>query len=140
MRDFVIDANVLMSILISGKSSFKPFLTYFNFILPDFVLVELEKYKNILSERTKMQEDELLQWTYFVFSHLNILPQYVLRKESLEKAKQLLKNIDLKDTTYVALAMQLDLTLLTRDKKLYEGLRKQGFKKIMLFENFLREI
>jgi predicted nucleic acid-binding protein len=45
----------------------------------------------------------------------------------------LLDKIDLKDAIYVALAMQLDLPLLTRDNPLYEGLRKQGFRKVMLF-------
>ena len=140
MKDFVIDANVLMSILISGKASYRPLLTYHNFILPDFVLVELEKYKSVLKSRTKMQGDEFLQWTYFVFSQLTILPQYVLHQESLEKSKQLLEKIDLKDSAYVALAMQLDLPLLTRDNPLYEGLRKQGFRRIVLFEDFLRTL
>lgn len=140
MTDFVIDANILMSILISGKASYKPLLRYYNFILPDFVLVEVEKYQNVLKTKTKMQNDEFLQWTYFVFSQITILPQYVLTEESLEKSKRLLSKIDLKDVTYVALAMQLDLPLLTRDNPLCEGLRKQGFRKVMLFEDFLRTL
>ncbi len=60
MTDFVIDANILMSILISGKASYKPLLTYYNFVLPDFVLIEVEKYKHILKSKTKMQNDEFL--------------------------------------------------------------------------------
>ena len=140
MIDFVIDANILMSILISGKASYRPVLTFHNFILPDFVLVEVEKYKDVLRSRTKMQEDEFLQWSYFVFSQLTILPQYVLIQKSLEKSKKLLRKIDLKDATYVALAMQLDLPFLTRDKPLYEGLQRQGFRKVMLFEGFLQTL
>ncbi len=140
MIDFVIDANILMSILITGKASYRPLLSYYNFILPDFVLVELEKYKEVLKSKTKMQEDEFLQWSYFVFSQLTILPNYTLSKESLEKSEKLLDKIDLKDVTYVALAVQLDLTLLTRDKPLYEGLRKQKFKKVVMFADFLQTI
>lgn len=140
MTDFVIDTNVLISSLISGKASYRPLLIYHNFILPDFALMELDKYKNVLKAKTKMQEEEFLQWTYFVFSQLTILPQYVLGHESLEKSKQLLEKIDLKDSAYVALAMQLDLPLLTRDNPLFEGLRKQGFRKVMLFEDFLRTL
>ena len=140
MTDFVIDANILMSILISGKSSYKPLLSYYNFILPDFVLLEIDKYQDVLKKRTKLNEDEFLQWTYFVFSKISILPQYVLSSFSIEKSVTLLKKIDLKDTTYVALAMQLDLPLITRDKPLYEGLRKQGFKKVILYEDFLKSI
>lgn len=36
--------------------------------------------------------------------------------------------------------IELNLTLLTRDKKLYEGLKAQGFEKIKLFDEFIREI
>lgn len=138
--DFVIDANILMSVLISGKASYRPLLIYYNFILPEFVLVELEKHKEVLKNKTKMHENDFLQWSYFVFSQLTILPNYILNSQSLEKSEKLLENIDLKDITYVALAMQLDLTLLTRDKPLCEGLRKQKFKKVVLFEDFLQTL
>ena len=138
--DFVVDANVLMSILISGKASYRPVLTFYHFILPDFALVEVDKYKNVLISKTKMQENEFMQWTHFVFSQFTVLPQYVLSQESLKKSEKLLKKIDVKDIAYVALAMQLNLPLLTRDKPLYLGLQKQKFRKVMLFDKFLETI
>ena len=140
MRDYVLDANIVMSILLSGKADYRPILAFFNFILPDFVMVEVEKYSNVIKSKSRLKETELLLWTYFVFSQLTILPQYALQPESLIKAEALLENVDLKDVAYVALAMQLDLPLLTRDKPLYHGLRKQGFRKVQLFENFLKNI
>ena len=140
MRDYVIDANVIMSILISGKASYRPILTYYNFILPEFALIEIEKYKNILKSKSKLQEYEFIQWTYFVFSKLTILPEYVLSELVLKKSEHLLRKIDIKDITYVALALQLDLVLLTRDYPLYNGLTKNGLKKVILFEDFLRKI
>jgi len=54
VTDFVVDTNVLMSILISGKASYRPILTFNNFILPDFALVEIEHYKNTLRSKTKL--------------------------------------------------------------------------------------
>jgi predicted nucleic acid-binding protein len=140
MTDFVIDANVLMSILISGKAGYRPILTFNNFILPDFALIEVEKYKDILKAKTKMSEPQFTEWTYFVFAQLTILPQYILEQSILAKSERLLEKIDLKDISYVALAMQLGLLLLTRDNPLYEGLRKQGFRKVMLFDDFLRTL
>lgn len=140
MIDFVIDANVLMSILISGRAGYRPILSFNNFILPDFALIEIEKYKDILMSKTKLSKSQFTEWTYFVFSELTILPQYVLEQEIVEKTQILLEKIDLKDITYVALAMQLDLPLLTRDTLLYEGLRKQGFRKVVLFEDFLKTL
>ncbi len=138
MRDFVIDANVLMGILISGKASYRQVLRFYNFVLPDFALIEVDKYRNVILDKTKKSDDELIAWTTFVFANLNILPQYILKRESIEKANRLLANIDMKDTSYVALALQLDLVLLTRDIPLYKGLKKLGFRKVMLFEDFLR--
>ena len=140
MTDFVIDANVLMSILISGKAGYRPILTFNNFILPDFALIEVEKYKDILKDKAKMSEIQFIDWTYFVFTQLTILPQYVLEQSILIKSERLLEKIDLKDISYVALAMQLDLPLLTRDNPLYQGLRRQGFRKVMLFEDFLQTL
>ena len=138
MRDFVIDANVLMSILISGKASYRQVLRFYNFVLPDFALIEVDKYRNVIFDKTQKSDDELIVWTAFVFPNLNILPQYILKKESIEKASRLLTNIDLKDTSYVSLALQLDLVLLIRDIALYQGLKKLGFRKVVLFEDFLR--
>jgi len=54
MREFVVDANVLISIMISGKSSYKPILTFFDFYTPDFVFEEIEKYKPTIIEKTKL--------------------------------------------------------------------------------------
>ena len=97
MIDYVIDANILMSILISGKASYKPILAFHNFILPEFVLVEIEKYKETLRNKTKMNKSELIEWSYFVFSEITILPNYILKKEVLEKTAVLLSDIDMKD-------------------------------------------
>lgn len=140
MTDFVIDANVLMSILISGKAGYRPILTFNNFILPDFALIEVEKYKDILKVKTKMSKTQFTEWTYFIFAQLTILPQYILEQSVLANSERLLRTIDLKDISYVALAMQLDLPLLIRDNPLYEGLRKHGFRKVMLFDDFLQNL
>lgn len=138
--DYIIDANVLMSILISGKAIYKPLLNYYNFILPEFALVEIDKYKEIIFEKTKMQKSELINFSYSVFSEITILPNYVMDEYVIEKAVELTKSVDIKDVNYIALSMQLDLVLLTRDKKLIAGVKKKKFNKIMLFDDFLKNI
>lgn len=140
MMSFVIDSNVLISMLLSGKAGYRPILSFYNFILPDFAFVEIEKYKDLLKVKTKMSDIQFTEWTYFVFSNLTFLPLYVLEQDVLTKSEHLLKRIDLKDISYVALAMQLDLTLLTRDTPLHTGLKKQGFRKVMLFNKFLQTL
>ncbi len=138
--DYIIDANVLMSILISEKAFYKPLLNYYNFILHEFTLVEIDKYKEVIFEKTKMQKNELINFSYSVFSEITILPNYIMDKFVIEKAVELTKSVDIKDVNYIALSMQLDLILLTRDKKLITGVNKKKFNKIMLFDDFLQEI
>ena len=140
MTDFVIDANVLMSILISGKAGYRPILSFNTFILPDFALVEIEKYNTTLKTKTVMSALQLVEWTYFVFSELTIFPRYVVDEYHITTSARLLEKIDMKDLHYLALAMQLGLPLLTRDTPLYQGLRKQGFKNVIMFDDFLRAL
>jgi predicted nucleic acid-binding protein len=140
LREFVVDANVLISIIISGKSSHKPILTYFDFYSPDFVFEEIEKYKPVIFERTKLKIEELQQFTFFVFNQVSVIPRMVISDEAIEKAIELTKDIDLKDMSYVALAIELDCVLLTRDKPLIKGIKKKGFRKVMSFEDFLSAI
>jgi len=140
MREFVVDANVLISIMISGKSSYKPILTYFDFYSPDFVFEEIEKYKLVIFERTKLKIEELQQFAFFVFNQVSVIPRIVISDEAIEKAIELTKDVDVKDLSYVALAIELDCVLLTRDKALIKGVKRKGFRKIMTFEDFLSSI
>ncbi len=140
MRDYVIDANVLMSIVISGKSIYRPLLSYYNFILPEFALAEIDKYKEVIFEKSKMQRNELINFSYSVFSEITILPNYIFDVQIMGKAIDLTKDIDIKDVGYIALSMQLDLPLLTRDKKLISGTKKRKYKNVILFDDFLRGI
>lgn len=52
----------------------------------------------------------------------------------------MLEKIDPKDIHYLALSLQLGFVLLTRDKPLQRGLRKQGYRNVVLFEDFLKGI
>ena len=140
MTDYVIDANILVSMLISGKASYRYLVEHFNFILPDFSLIEIEKYKATILEKSRLKESQFNQFTYQLFSKLIFLPSLILTNEAKEKAFELTSSIDSKDMAYVSLSLQLDLILLTRDKQLVSGLKKKGFRKVMLFEDFLKSI
>ena len=138
MRDFVLDANVLMSMLISGKAIYKSLLKDYTFMSSDFAFIEIEKYQDIIQSKTKIDTENLKQFSYFLFSHIHFMPTYLIEDEAKQKAIKLVEDIDVKDVSYVALSIQLDLTLLTRDIPLYEGLRKKGFRNVQLFDVFLR--
>lgn len=74
MIDFVIDANILLSILISGKAAYRPILQNYNFITPDFALIEIDKYSNVIYEKTKLTPSQFINWSYLYSQILQFYP------------------------------------------------------------------
>jgi len=140
MLDYVIDTNIIMSMLISGKSHYRTILSFFNFYLPEYSLTELEEHQSVVFEKTKFNKSELSDFIYFIFTSISVIPNIALSKESINTASKICKNVDIKDISFVALANDIDKPLLTRDEKLYIGLRKKGYKKIIMFDEFLKQI
>ena len=56
MYDYVIDANVLISFLISGRATNKAILRSFHFYAPEFILAEVKSYHDVILAKTKMDE------------------------------------------------------------------------------------
>ncbi|MBK8805756.1 MAG: PIN domain-containing protein [Bacteroidales bacterium] len=140
MFDYILDTNILMSILISGKSSYKPIVMFNKFVTVDYIFSEIEEYKETIFSKSKLERSQLVEFTNHILSKIAVLPRYVINENSLKKAVDLTKDIDFNDVWFVALSLEYDLTLLTRDEKLYKGLTNKGFKKIMLFDQFLKNI
>src|SRR3989339_285982 len=106
-------------------------------------LKRLEKSptKNIfLKRKNKLKAATLTDFTLHIFSKITVVPDFLISKKSLETAQELCREIDIKDSIYIALAIELDLILLTRDKELYQGLKLKGFTKIELFDAFIDQI
>jgi len=140
MTSFILDANVVISILISGRATNKTILRSYDYLAPDFILAEINQYQGEIFKKSKLDETQLRFYTKAVFEELTILPNYVIEEKSIKCALALLEEIDLKDVQYLALSIQLDLPLLTRDKPLYKGLKKQGYRKVQLWEDFLKSL
>ena len=138
MFDYIIDTNVLMSILISGKSSYKPIVMFNRFVSIDFIFNEIDEYRNTIFEKSKLDKTQLTDYTDQIMSRVTILPRYVITNSNLQKATELTKDIDFNDIWFVAMSLEYGLPLLSRDVKLYNGLHKKGFKDIILFDQFLK--
>ncbi len=137
MFDYILDTNVIMSMLISGKASYRPIVMFNRFVTIDYLFNEIDEYKMTIFEKTKLERNQLIEYTNQILSKVTVLPRYVVNDENLKKAAALTKDVDFDDVWFVALSLEYNLTLLTCDVKLFKGLRKKGFEKIMLFDQFL---
>lgn len=138
MFDYIIDTNILMSILISGKSSYKPIVMFNRFVTIDYIFKEIDEYKETIFNKSKLERNQLVEYTNQILSKITVLPRYVIKDESIKKATDLTKDIDFNDVWFIALSVEYDLPFLTRDEKLFKGLTKKGFKKVILFDQFLK--
>lgn len=137
MNQYILDANVLFSGVISQKPMYRAMFDGNVFYTPDFVLAELNNYRRVFLKKSAIKGADIKEFTLFLFSRIIVVPDYIITPESYGQAEELVADIDPKDVAYVALSIELEATLLTRDKVLYDGLRRKGYSRIQLFNDFV---
>jgi putative PIN family toxin of toxin-antitoxin system len=125
----VVDTNLIFSALVSRASKIREILFYSNlaFYCPNFVITEIYIHKDKLLRYSKLNEKELYLYLNEIVERITFIPSEYISKVSREKAYDLCKDVDEKDTPFVALAIELKIPLWTGDKRLKEGLRSKGF-------------
>ncbi len=136
---FVFDANIVMAILIGGRAFHKVILETFDVLIPEYALTEIGTYSTLIVAKSKLDWSEHSRFAYFVFANLTVIPTYLVEADSVAKATQLIGAVDPKDIGYLALSLQTNCILVTRDKPIVEAARRQGFRRILLFDEFLRQ-
>jgi len=139
-KKYVIDANVLFSAFISGKDIYDILFSTYKIYVPDFAFLELEKYKQRILKKTKLSEFDLQIFVLRLFNNITVVPNLLITKISLNRGYEICKEIDEKDTVYIAAAIELNIELITSDKKLYNYLKSHGFNQIVLLGDVINTI
>ena len=114
--NFVIDSNIVFSIIISGRKS-----KAYNIIskhdlelyFPEDGIEEFRKHKEKLSEYS----DEFELRAFLTFALLRVIPRD-LYEDKIPEAYELAKQFDEKDTPFIALALKLNALIWTGDKNM----------------------
>lgn len=126
----VADSNIVFSALISGKPVYLDIFRMARVSVPDFMLLEIEKYEARIIKKTKLA-GTFRQFTRDLFSEITVIPKLAIAPESFAEAYELCKDIDEKDTPFLALSIDLALPLWTNDKPLTDGLRAKGYVRLI---------
>ena len=137
---YVIDANVLFSAFISGKSVYRLLFSEHTIYLPDFAFLEIEKYKQRILKKTKLSEQEFQEFVLKLLIDVTVIPNLLISQRSLKDAYELCKGIDEKDTVYIAVALEFDVILITSDKTLFAGLKERGFTQMILLKDLINTL
>jgi predicted nucleic acid-binding protein len=125
----VVDTNIVFSALLSHRSAFHEILQnkQHRFVAPNFIFVELFKYKEKISKHSKLESGELLELLDSLIARVRFIPIDFISSENLRKGLELCSQVDLKDSVFVALTIELNALLWTGDNKLKTGLIAKGF-------------
>ena len=119
----VADVNVALSSLLSKGDSFDVFavnrmFNKFEFVAPEFLLVELNKHKEEIFKRSGLSRDIFDRDLEFVLGQINFIPKEEFSKSMPEAEK--ISSKHLKDVQYVALALELNCPIFSGDKSIKE--------------------
>ena len=133
----VIDTNILFSSFLSNNSKYRDLLfdEKYEIYSPNFVFFEIFKHKEKILKCTKESEEEVYGFLGKVLKRISFVKEEVISAENYEKANALCKGIDENDTPFVALALEIDVYLLTGDEKLKKDLKNKGFNRFLLIKN-----
>jgi predicted nucleic acid-binding protein len=125
----VIDPNIVVSALISNNPQIlrEIFNSNLSIVSPKFVIVELFKHSARIQKVTKLSNDEVLELLSTLINRIKFYDESVVSVGSWTEAYKLCREIDLKDTPYIALTLELNAKLWTKDDVLKRGLKKKGF-------------
>jgi predicted nucleic acid-binding protein len=125
----VVDTNLIFSALIPKASKIREILFESNmtFYSPNFLITEIYTHKDKLLKSSKLKESELYLYFNGIIERIKFIPTDIISNDSRQKAYDLCKDIDIKDTPFIALAIDLGILIWTGDKKLKDGLRLKGY-------------
>lgn len=125
----VIDTNIIISALISNSQRILQviFNSNYIFVSPKFVIIELFKHSRKIQKASKLTEDEVLELLSIIINRVKFYDENLVSIGSWTQAFKLCREVDEKDTPYVALALELNAKLWTKDDVLKNGLKRRGF-------------
>jgi len=139
----IVDTNILISALLNPNSSIGEMLMRGLVNVPKyscyFLFVEVFDKKEKIIKYARMEEAKVLELLLLTLKKIQFFNENQISAANQEQARQLTEDIDVKDVSFVALAIELNAKLWTGDKKLYKGLKVKGFDDVVNLSD-LREI
>ncbi len=133
MNAVIVDTNILFSILLWKSEKLREVLfsetEEMDFYCCRFSIIELFKHKERILKQSALPEEELLEVFYGLLKRVKFFEERTISAHSIAQAYELCNDIDVKDTPFVALTIELNGRLWTKDEILKSGLRKKRFDK-----------
>ncbi|MBU4445828.1 nucleotide-binding protein, partial [bacterium] len=100
----VLDSNIIFSALIKKSTTRNIILSdVFELHAPEYIFNEITKHKELLLKKSKMNEEEFDALLLLLQKHIRLVPKEKYN-ENMALAVDILKDIDVTDSPFLALA------------------------------------
>lgn len=126
----IVDANLAFKAFVTNRGDLRDRLgasSRVELYSPRFLFVELFKHRDRLARACGLAEDELVESLHTLVARLEFVNEANVPMGTWLEAYRLCKDVDERDTAYVALTLHLDGRLWTEDRILQDGLQARGF-------------
>lgn len=142
MKRIIVDTNIIFSCLLNSQGTIGDIIfnseNIFKFYSSQYMRFEIRKHWNKLLKISKLTDDELQIAYDKMLTKLTFINEELIPKNDWQKAEQLLIDIDLDDTDFVALTRYLKGSLWTGDKPLYDGLKAKRFRTVYNTQDMIK--
>ena|SRR3989304_798413 len=111
----VLDSNIIFSALIRKSTTRNIILSdVFDLNAPEYIFAEITKHKELLLRKSKMNEGDFIALLLLLQKHVH----FVSKENYIEKmamAEDILREIDITDSPFLALALTLDCSIWSND-------------------------
>lgn len=127
----VVDTNIIFSAILKPDSRIgKIIITskkHFQFYTCDYLKVELLKHRNKLLKLTMLLPEHLDELEFLLTKNIIFINENLIPEKIIIESENILREVDLNDTAFVALAKHMKARLWTGDKRLISGIEEKEF-------------
>lgn len=141
---FIVDTNIIISALISPKGIIANLIFYKlkknQLIAPHYLFDEILSKQDKISKIAGYNIEEFHDLLYIILKRIDFVESNLISRANKKQATEFTKDIDLKDTEFVAISLQTGLEIWTGDIKLIKGLQSKGFNKIITTKELINRL
>lgn len=139
----VVDTNIVFSAILNPSATIGQILIFgqkqFEFYAPNLVKEEIRRHQHkIIMLTERIDESVFENIRDEIFSCLHFISEEQIPFDYWHHAIPVVRDTDMDDIAFVVLAEYLDAMLWTGDKRLANGLAKQGFQRIITTDDLFK--
>ncbi|MBS3148586.1 PIN domain-containing protein [Candidatus Woesearchaeota archaeon] len=113
--NIILDANILIGALIRDSHIRRLIiLSNIPLLYPEIMLHEIRKYKEVILQKSGIDEESYDKLLAKLLGYITLIPTEQL-KEHLPEAKEIMKDIDIKDAPFIAAALACEDPIIWSD-------------------------